>query len=85
MDSRTLARALYGWVVVAVAIGSVLIVFGSTLMARVGTVTIIIGLISLMPAFRYLWWDDSPDETSDTAATAESVEVIDATDEGETS
>jgi len=85
MDSRTIAYALYGWVVVAVATGSVLIISGTTLMARVGTVIIIIGLVSLMPAFSYLWWDESAEETADAAAAADSVEVIDATDEGETS
>jgi uncharacterized membrane protein len=85
MESRTLAQALYGWVVVAVAVGSVLIVFGNRLTARIGTVIIIIGLVSLMPAFRYLWWDDSSEKTTDDAATAESVEVIDAADDGERS
>lgn len=84
MDSRTIAYALYGWVVLAVAIGSTLIVFGSTLLARIGTVIIILGLISLMPAFKYLWWDDSPEETAEAATAADSVEAIDATDDGET-
>ncbi len=84
MDSRTVAYALYGWVVAAAVAGSVLIVFGNTLTARIGTVVIIVGLVSLMPAFRYLWWDDSAEETADAAGTAESVEAIDATDDGET-
>ncbi len=85
MDSRTIAYALYGWVVVAAVTGSVLIVFGTTLMARIGTVIIILGLISLMPAFSFLWWEDSSEESDESARAADSVEVIDATDEGETS
>lgn len=85
MESRTIAYALYSWVVVAVATGSVLIVFGTTLMARIGTVIIILGLISLMPAFSFLWWDEGPDDTDDPAVTDDSVQVTDATDDSETS
>lgn len=85
MESRTIASALYGWVVLAVAIGSVLIVFGTALMARIGTVIIILGLVSLMPAFKYLWWEDGSDVAVESVETGEAVESVEATEERETS
>jgi len=82
MDERTIAYALYGWVVVAVTLGSVLIIFGSTLLATVGAVVIIVGLASLMPAFNYLWWE-SESESVESAESAEAVEAIDAAEAAE--
>lgn len=62
MDARTLGLLLHGWTVVAVAIGSGLIAFfDSVLLARVGAVIIMLGLVSLMPAFNYLWWESTED------------------------
>jgi uncharacterized membrane protein len=80
MDSRTIAYALYTWVVVAVATGSTLIIFGNTLMATVGAVVIIVGLASLMPAFSYLWWEDGSDVAVESADLGEAVESVDATE-----
>jgi uncharacterized membrane protein len=82
MDSRTIAYALYGWVATAVVVGSVLIVFGSTLLATVGAVVIIVGLVSLMPAFSYLWWESESDSVA-SAEAAEAVEAIEATEAAE--
>lgn len=63
MDHRTLGYLLHAWVVVAVAAGSGLIILSSmTVVRALGTVLIIVGLVSLMPAFRYLWW--GPESTS---------------------
>jgi uncharacterized membrane protein len=76
MDERTIAYAIYGWVVTAVILGSALIVFGTTLLATIGTVVIILGLISLMPAFNYLWWKPES-ESVESAESAEAVETID--------
>lgn len=56
MDHRTLGYLLHGWVLLAVAAGMSLIAFGNTILATVGAVLIILGLVSLMPAFRYYWW-----------------------------
>jgi hypothetical protein len=58
MDNRTLGYLLHGWVLLAIATGMVLIAFGSTILPTVGAVLIIVGIISLMPAFRYYWWTD---------------------------
>ncbi len=80
MDSRTIAYALYAWVVVAFAIGSILIIFGNSFTATAGTVVIIVGLVSLMPAFKYLWWEDSSDVPVESADLDEAVESVDATD-----
>lgn len=63
MDHRTIGYLLHAWVVVAAAVGSGLIVLTSTTTVRaLGTVLIIVGLVSLMPAFRYLWW--GPESTA---------------------
>jgi len=60
MDDRTIGYLLHVWVVVAVFVGiGTIIVTSSTLLTRISTVLIILGLASLMPAFRYLWWGES--------------------------
>jgi uncharacterized membrane protein len=82
MDSRTIAYALYGWVATATVVGSVLIVFGSTLLATVGAVVIIVGLVSLMHAFSYLWWESESDPV-ESAEAPEAVETIEATEAAE--
>ncbi|MEF8783637.1 MAG: hypothetical protein V5A39_09100 [Haloarculaceae archaeon] len=58
MDNRTLGYLLHGWVLLTIATGMGLIAFGSTILPTVGAVLIIVGIISLMPAFRYYWWTD---------------------------
>lgn len=58
MENRTLGYLLHGWVLLAVAAGMALIAFGNTILATVGAVLIIVGVVSLMPAFRYYWWTE---------------------------
>ncbi len=68
MDARTIGLLFHAWVVVAVAIGSGLIAFfDSVLLARVGAVVIMLGLVSLMPAFNYTWWEAESTEEGGTS------------------
>ena len=62
MDGKTISYVLYLWVATAVVTESSLILFGSTFLTTAGTVLIIIGLVSLMPAMRYAWWDTETPE-----------------------
>lgn len=62
MDQRILGYLLHVWVVVATLVGIGLVLSGVQLLVTVGTVVIIIGLISLMPAFRYTWWESESTE-----------------------
>jgi len=83
MDPRTISYVLYAWVVVAVALGSALIIFGNTLMATVGAVVIIIGAVSLMPAISYRYWGNEEDEAAESVAPLESTELVEVTDVAE--
>lgn len=70
MDDRTIGYLLHVWVAVSVLVGIGIIIFtSSTLLTRIGTVVIILGLVSLMPAFRYMWWGSESAE-QDRAGTA---------------
>lgn len=70
MDDRTIGYLLHVWVVVAVLVGIGIIIFtSSTLLTRVSTVLIILGLVSLMPAFKLTWWGSESAE-QDRAGTA---------------
>jgi hypothetical protein len=57
MEQHTKRNALVVWVLASVVAGVALIVYGSTLLAIVGAVLIILGLVALMPALRYAWWE----------------------------
>ncbi|MFB6353690.1 MAG: hypothetical protein ABEJ92_06345 [Halobacteriales archaeon] len=53
MDPETLGTLLEVGVLLAIPLGIGLIFFGSALLAGVGVVLVILGLIGLMPALRY--------------------------------
>lgn len=72
MDDRTIGYLLHVWVVVAVLVGIGIIIFtSSTLLTRLSTVLIILGLVSLMPAFKFTWWGAESAEQDKTGAAAD--------------
>ncbi|MFB6267503.1 MAG: hypothetical protein ABEI31_07575 [Halodesulfurarchaeum sp.] len=59
MDRDTIGTLFSLVAPVATLVGLVLVFVESSLLTAIGVVLLIAGLISLMPALRFRWWDET--------------------------